>query len=142
MAALVLRKSNRLSSFPFFSLFRSHLTPFPSYDSYFTDSTPSSLTWCRTMASCRDSRVDIGTIGQFGHGKTTLSAAISRVLADEGRGIAVPFEEINRVAGDHRSAHHLSYETSKRKYSHVDCTEHCDYIRVCSVLGWSVLVVA
>jgi translation elongation factor EF-Tu-like GTPase len=51
------------------------------------------------------------------------------VLVDKWRGNAVPFEKINRVDGDHRRAHHLNYETSRRKYKHVDCVEHCDYVK-------------
>src|SRR6185436_12274194 len=66
--------------------------------------------------------VNVGTIGHIDHGKTTLTAAITKVLAEQGG---------NTVARDFASIDnaHVEYETEARHYAHVDCPGHADYIK-------------
>ncbi len=84
----------------------------------------------RTKPHC-----NIGTIGHIDHGKTTLTAAITKTLHDRnGTGEAVAFEEIDkapeeRARGITISTAHVEYETDKRHYAHVDCPGHADYIK-------------
>ncbi len=78
--------------------------------------------------------VNIGTIGHVDHGKTTTTAAISKVLADLGLAQRVDFENID-VAPEERergitiNTAHIEYETEKRHYAHVDCPGHADYVK-------------
>ena len=84
----------------------------------------------RTKPHC-----NIGTIGHVDHGKTTLTAAITTVLADRlGLEDAVPFDQIDKAPEEKArgitiSTAHIEYETSKRHYAHVDCPGHADYIK-------------
>ena len=79
--------------------------------------------------------VNIGTIGHVDHGKTTLTAAITAVLADRlGVDPAVPFDKIDsapeeRERGITINSAHVEYQTAKRHYAHVDCPGHADYVK-------------
>ncbi|MFA5141299.1 MAG: elongation factor Tu, partial [Elusimicrobiota bacterium] len=78
--------------------------------------------------------VNIGTIGHVDHGKTTLTAAITHVLAKKGLAKAKRFDEIDnapeeKARGVTINVHHQEYETDKRHYAHVDCPGHADYIK-------------
>ncbi len=78
--------------------------------------------------------VNIGTIGHVDHGKTTTTAAISKVLSDLGLAKKVDFDKID-VAPEERergitiNTAHIEYETEKRHYAHVDCPGHADYVK-------------
>ncbi len=78
--------------------------------------------------------VNIGTIGHVDHGKTTLTSAITKVLALQGLAQAKNYEEIDnapeeKARGVTINAHHTEYETRNRHYAHVDCPGHADYIK-------------
>ena len=83
----------------------------------------------RTKPHC-----NIGTIGHVDHGKTTLTAAITSVLAVRQGGTAVAFDQIDKAPEDRErgitiSTAHIEYETAKRHYAHVDCPGHADYVK-------------
>jgi elongation factor Tu len=78
--------------------------------------------------------VNVGTIGHIDHGKTTLTAAITKVLADKGLAQYTPFEAIDKAPEERErgitiNIFHAEYETEKRHYAHVDCPGHHDYIK-------------
>ena len=78
--------------------------------------------------------MNIGTIGHIDHGKTTLTAAITKVLAAKGGAEFVPFDKIDnapeeKARGITISTAHVEYSTEKRHYAHVDCPGHADYIK-------------
>ena len=78
--------------------------------------------------------MNVGTIGHVDHGKTTLTAAITKVLAAQGKAKAMSYEEIDkspeeRARGITINATHVEYETDKRHYAHVDCPGHADYVK-------------
>lgn len=78
--------------------------------------------------------VNIGTIGHVDHGKTTLTAAITKVLSEAGGASFVDYDKIDkapeeRARGITISTSHVEYETEKRHYAHVDCPGHADYIK-------------
>ncbi len=78
--------------------------------------------------------VNVGTIGHIDHGKTTLTAAITRVLATLGRTVEKKYDEIDnapeeKARGVTINVHHAEYETEKRHYAHIDCPGHADYIK-------------
>src|SRR5688500_6136824 len=78
--------------------------------------------------------VNAGTIGHIDHGKTTLAAAITKVLAEQGGGTAMSFEEIDNAPEERQrgitiNTTHVEYETANRHYAHVDCPGHADYIK-------------
>jgi len=78
--------------------------------------------------------VNVGTIGHIDHGKTTLTAAITKVLALKGEAQFRPFDSIDnapeeRARGITIAIAHVEYETDKRHYAHVDCPGHADYIK-------------
>ena len=78
--------------------------------------------------------VNIGTIGHIDHGKTTLTAAITKVAAMKNEGSFISYDEIDKapeekVRGITISTAHVEYETDKRHYAHVDCPGHADYIK-------------
>ncbi|PWT26126.1 elongation factor Tu [Butyrivibrio fibrisolvens] len=83
----------------------------------------------RTKPHC-----NIGTIGHVDHGKTTLTAAITAVLADRQGGEAVAFDQIDKAPEEKArgitiSSAHIEYETKNRHYAHVDCPGHADYVK-------------
>jgi elongation factor Tu len=79
--------------------------------------------------------VNVGTIGHIDHGKTTLTAAITKVLSELGTGTAVTtFDEIDKAPEERQrgitiNTAHVEYETANRHYAHVDCPGHADYIK-------------
>lgn len=78
--------------------------------------------------------VNIGTIGHVDHGKTTLTAAITKVLAEQGGAVFMAYDQIDaapeeRERGITISTAHVEYQTVARHYAHVDCPGHADYIK-------------
>ncbi len=78
--------------------------------------------------------VNIGTIGHVDHGKTTLTAAITKVLANKGFAQYVAFDQIDKAPEERErgitiATAHVEYQTEKRHYAHVDCPGHADYIK-------------
>ncbi len=78
--------------------------------------------------------VNIGTIGHVDHGKTTLTAAITQILAKEGWAKYVPFEQIDKAPEEKErgitiAISHVEYETQNRHYAHIDCPGHADYVK-------------
>ncbi len=100
----------------------------------------------RTKPHC-----NVGTIGHVDHGKTTLTAAITTVLADRNGGTAVAFDMIDKAPEEKArgitiNSAHIEYETAKRHYAHVDCPGHADYVKNmitgAAQMDGSILVVA
>ncbi|WP_424980977.1 elongation factor Tu [Maritalea sp. S77] len=78
--------------------------------------------------------VNIGTIGHVDHGKTTLTAAITKVLSEASGGTGTAFDEIDKAPEEKArgitiSTAHVEYETENRHYAHVDCPGHADYVK-------------
>ena len=78
--------------------------------------------------------VNVGTIGHVDHGKTTLTAAMTKHLATKGWATYVPFDEIDKAPEEKErgitiATAHVEYESEKRHYAHVDCPGHADYIK-------------
>jgi elongation factor Tu len=78
--------------------------------------------------------VNLGTIGHVDHGKTTLTAAISKTLAEKGWADYTPFDQIDKAPEERErgitiSIAHIEYESEKRHYAHVDCPGHADYVK-------------
>ncbi|MGB9498064.1 MAG: GTP-binding protein, partial [Dissulfuribacterales bacterium] len=78
--------------------------------------------------------INVGTIGHIDHGKTTLTAAMTRVLAEQGKAKYIPFDDIDKAPEERErgitiATAHVEYETDKRHYAHVDCPGHADYIK-------------
>ena len=78
--------------------------------------------------------VNIGTIGHIDHGKTTLTAAITKVLSEKGLADYTPFEQIDKAPEEKErgitiNIAHVEYQTERRHYAHVDCPGHADYIK-------------
>jgi elongation factor Tu len=83
----------------------------------------------RTKPHC-----NIGTIGHVDHGKTTLTAAITKILAESGGATFTAYDQIDRAPEEKArgitiSTAHVEYETEKRHYAHVDCPGHADYVK-------------
>jgi elongation factor Tu len=83
----------------------------------------------RTKPHC-----NVGTIGHVDHGKTTLTAAITKVLAETGGANFTPFDQIDKAPEEKArgitiSTAHVEYQTAKRHYAHVDCPGHADYVK-------------
>lgn len=78
--------------------------------------------------------VNIGTVGHVDHGKTTLTAAITKILAQEGGAVFKAYDQIDnapeeKARGITINATHVEYETGNRHYAHVDCPGHADYVK-------------
>jgi elongation factor Tu len=78
--------------------------------------------------------VNVGTIGHIDHGKTTLTAAITKTLASQGLAQFTPFDQIDKAPEEKArgitiATAHVEYETANRHYAHVDCPGHADYIK-------------
>ena len=83
--------------------------------------------------------VNVGTIGHIDHGKTTLTAALTKVAADKGWAKYVPYDEVAKASESQGrrddtkiltiASSHVEYSTAKRHYAHVDCPGHADYIK-------------
>jgi elongation factor Tu len=78
--------------------------------------------------------VNVGTIGHVDHGKTTLTAAITEILAKRGLAEFTPFDEIDKAPEERErgitiATAHVEYESEKRHYAHVDCPGHADYVK-------------
>jgi elongation factor Tu len=83
--------------------------------------------------------VNVGTIGHVDHGKTTLTAAITKVLGAQGRATYIPYDEVAKASAAHGrrdetkiltiATAHVEYESESRHYAHVDCPGHADYIK-------------
>ncbi len=78
--------------------------------------------------------VNIGTIGHIDHGKTTLTAAITKIAGLKGQGQFIAYDDIDKAPEEKErgitiSTAHVEYETDKRHYAHVDCPGHADYIK-------------
>ncbi|MEX0801916.1 MAG: elongation factor Tu [Candidatus Binatia bacterium] len=78
--------------------------------------------------------LNIGTIGHVDHGKTTLTAAITKVLAKQGKAQFLAYDQIDKAPEERErgvtiNIAHVEYETDKRHYAHVDCPGHADYIK-------------
>src|SRR6202142_1871217 len=95
--------------------------------------------------------VNVGTIGHVDHGKTSLTSAITNVLAKKGLAQARSYAEIDnapeeKARGVTINAHHAEYETEKRHYAHVDCPGHADYVKNmitgAAQMGGAILVVS
>jgi elongation factor Tu len=83
----------------------------------------------RTKPHC-----NVGTIGHVDHGKTTLTAAITKVLAETGGAVFTAFDEIDKAPEERErgitiATAHVEYETEARHYAHVDCPGHADYVK-------------
>ncbi len=78
--------------------------------------------------------VNVGTIGHVDHGKTTLTAAITKILAAKGTATYVAFDQIDKAPEERErgitiATAHVEYSTAKRHYAHVDCPGHADYVK-------------
>ena len=78
--------------------------------------------------------VNIGTIGHVDHGKTTLTAAITKVLAEKGMAQFEDYADIDKAPEERErgitiNTAHVEYETENRHYAHVDCPGHADYVK-------------
>ncbi|XP_047307757.1 elongation factor Tu, mitochondrial-like [Impatiens glandulifera] len=142
MASIAIRKCNSKRLIPFSSQIYhscrgSIIAPLSITESILHhDTTSAQNPWRRSMATFNRTKphVNVGTIGHVDHGKTTLTAAITRVLAEEGKAKAIAFDEIDKAPEEKKrgitiATAHVEYETTKRHYAHVDCPGHADYVK-------------
>ena len=78
--------------------------------------------------------INIGTIGHVDHGKTTLTAAITKTLASKGLADFIPFDSIDKAPEEKArgitiNTAHVEYQSENRHYAHVDCPGHADYVK-------------
>src|SRR5512134_3290739 len=78
--------------------------------------------------------VNVGTIGHVDHGETTLTAAITKVLAEKGGATFMAYDQIDKAPEERErgitiATAHVEYQTDKRHYAHVDCPGHADYVK-------------
>src|SRR6266568_1434212 len=83
--------------------------------------------------------VNVGTIGHVDHGKTTLTAALTKVSADKGLGTYIPYDQVAKASESQGrrdatkiltiATSHVEYSTTERHYAHVDCPGHADYVK-------------
>src|ERR671921_1181532 len=101
---------------------------------------PSSRVMAKPKFERTKPHVNVGTIGHVDHGKTTTTAALTKVSADKGRGTKyVPYDEVAKASESQGrrdatkiltiATSHVEYETDKRHYAHVDCPGHADYVK-------------
>ncbi|XP_027935528.1 elongation factor Tu, mitochondrial-like [Vigna unguiculata] len=136
MATLLLRHSSSTSRrlFPLASQIHSSVSRSPLSTPVTPPPPPSILSIPIHGGDPWKPHVNVGTIGHMDHGKTTLTAAITKVLADEGKAKAVAFDEIDKAPEEKKrgitiATAHVEYETAKRHYAHVDCPGHADYVK-------------
>eukprot|EP00898_Chlorokybus_atmophyticus_P008385 jgi/Chlat1/8548/Chrsp82S07973 len=89
---------------------------------------------CYSTFSRAKPHLNVGTIGHVDHGKTTLTAAITKVLSEVGKAQAVAFDQIDKAPEEKArgitiATAHVEYETDNRHYAHVDCPGHADYVK-------------
>src|SRR4030066_369958 len=78
--------------------------------------------------------INVGTIGHVDHGKTTLTAAITKVMSSKYGGSALAYDQIDKAPEEKErgitiSTSHVEYQTANRHYAHVDCPGHADYVK-------------
>ena len=99
-----------------------------------TSATTSTKTEPASLSSQSKPNLNVGTIGHVDHGKTTLTAAITRVLSKDERAKFVSYDQIDRAPEEKArgitiNIAHVGYESAARKYAHTDCPGHADYIK-------------
>mgnify|MGYP002525117623 CR=1 FL=1 len=94
---------------------------------------------------------NVGTIGHVDHGKTTLTAAITKVLSETGGAEYTAYDQIDKAPEEKErgitiATAHVEYETEKRHYAHVDCPVHADYVKnmitVAAQIDGSILLIS